>query len=216
MVAYVETGGGEAGVVTVRGAALLRCPVPAGEGWLARWRRSRRFRALARRGVRYAIVPPEYAAEAAKWAIRSVDPWPVRQMAGLRLLEGRRGTLAALRSPGLSPAVEAAAVALCRGFRYVRLSVPGGEALAYGLLRHFGVGGAPPGAAALTVSFGGAPEAEGELCLGEDCTRYQAAAYAPVDGLAPLPQSEALLYVLWQAGAVKGDEIVIKSITSLP
>ena len=216
MVAYVEIGGGKMDVVTVRGVALLRCPVPIGQGWLAKWRRGRRFRALRRRGIRYAIVPPEYAAEAAKWAIRSVDPWPVRQMAGLRLLEGRRGTLAALRAPRLSPAVEEAAVALCRGFRYLRVSIPDGEALAYGLLRRFGVGGAPPGAAALTVSFGGAPEAEGELCLGEDCTRYQAAAYAPVAGLGPLPQSEPLLYVLWQAGAVKGDEIVIKSITSLP
>ena len=215
MVAYVEIGGGKMDVVTVRGVALLRCPVPAGQGWLARWRRSRRFRALRRRGVRYAILPPEYAAEAAKWAIRPVDPWPVRQMAGLRLLEGRRGTLAALRAPRLSPAVETAAVALCRGFRYVRVSIPGGEALAYGLLRRFGVGGAPPGAPSLTVSFGGAPAGE-ELCLGEDCTRYQAAAYAPVAGLGPLPQSEPLLYVLWQAGAVKGDEIVIKSITSLP
>ena len=216
MVAYVEIGGGKMDVVTVRGVALLRCPVTAGEGWLAKWRRRRRFRALRRRGIRYAIVPPEFSAEAAKWAIRSVDPWPVRQMAGLRLLEGRRGTLAALRSPRLSPAVEAAAVALCRGFRYLRVSVPGGEALGYGLLRRFGVGGAPPGPASLTVSFGGAPSEEGELCLGEDCTRYQQAVYAPVAGLAPLPQSEPLLYVLWQAGAVKGDEIVIKSITSLP
>ena len=216
MVAYVEIGSGKMDVVTVRGAALLRCPVPAGEGWLAKRRRSRRFRALRRRGIRFAILPPEYAVEAKKWDVRPVDPVPVRQMAGLRMLEGRRGTLAALRAPRLSPAVETAAVALCRGFRYVRLSVPGGEALAYGLLRHFGVGGAPPGAATLTVSFGGPPEAEGELCLGEDCTRFQAVAYAHVDGLAPLPQSEALLYVLWQAGAVKGDEIVIKSISSLP
>ena len=215
MVAYVEMGGGKPDVVTVRGVALLRCGIPAGEGWLAKWRRSRCFRALRRRGVRYAILPPEYAAEAAKWAIRPLAPWPVRQMAGLRLLESRRGTLAALRAPRLSPAVEEAAMALCRGFRYVRLDVPGGEALAYGLLRRFGVGGAPPGPPSLTVSFGGAPSGE-ELCLGEDCTRFQQAEYAPVPGLGPLPQSEALLYVLWQAGAVKGEEIVIKSITSLP
>ena len=216
MVAYVENGGGNPDVVTVRGVALLRCPVAAGEGWLAKWRRGRRFRALRRQGVRCAIAPPEYAAEAAKWGIRPVDPRPLRQMAGLKLLQSRRGILAALRSPRLSPAVEEAAVALCGGFRYVRLSVPGGEALAYALLRRFGVGGAPPGKASLTVSFGGAPEEDDELCLGEDCVRCQAAEYAPVTGLAPLPQSEALLYVLWQAGAVKADEIAIKRLTSLP
>lgn len=216
MVAYVTPGAGKWEVLTLRGVRLLRCPASAGEGWLPRWRRRRCFRRLRRRGVRLAIVPPEWQSEAAGWGIRAVAPWPMRQMALLRDLASRRGRLAALRAPHPSPAAAEAAAILCRGFRYVRLSVPGGEALSHALLRQFGVGGAPPGEPELTVSFGGAPERAGELCLGEDCARYQQAVYAPVAGLSPLPQWEAVLYVLWQAGAVQGEEITVKNIVSLP
>ena len=64
----------------------------------------------------------------------------------------------------------------------------------------------------MTVSFGGAPS-ENTICLGEDCRRYQRVTYDVPEGMpGPWPVSESLLAVLFEAGAIKKEQIRVKTI----
>lgn len=164
--------------------------------------------------MRRAVVPPAWQAEAAGQGLRPVAVWPLRQAVLMDVLRDKHGVAAAIRAPWPCPAAEEAAMLLARNFRYLRLDVPRSEGLQRALLRRFGVSGTSPGAAELTVSFGGPPETENELCMGEDCALYQTAEYGEMEGLQGLIQTEGLLAALWSGGYIKKEEICLKTLAS--
>lgn len=214
MLAVIVPGRGRPEKRTVRGAEVLYCPVPEGRDAFAAWRRRRRFRALGKTGVRRCIVPEPWRGEAARQGLRSVEARPLRQAVLSDVLAGRRGSLARIRAPRPTRAAEAAALVLAERFRYLRLDIPRCDSLERTLLRRCGVSGGGVGEPELTVSFGGPPESDGELCMGEDCCLWQEAEYEPVEGLEGLPTSESLLCALWSGGYIKKEEIQLKSLSS--
>lgn len=208
--AWVVPGRGGAETVDVCGAPVLRCPMPDGADGFARWRRQRRFRRMVRAGVRQTAVPEPWRAEARRWGLHPVAPWPLRRMVLLRELENRRGDVACIRAPRPSRAAEEATLILARHFRYLRLDIPRCDVLQETLLRRFGVSGAAAGQPELTVSFGGPPRCDGELCLGEDCCAWQAAEYLPPPGWEGETLPEDLLCALWSGGYLKKENIRLK------
>lgn len=211
--AWVVPGRAGAETVDVCGAAVLRCPVPDGMNAFAQWRRARRFRRLKRAGIRQLAVPEAWQDEARRWGLRPVEPWPLRREVLLRELEQRRGTIACIRASRPSRAAEEAALALAQRFRYLQLDIPRSDGLQRTLLRRFGVSGAAPGQAELTVSFDGPPQTDGELCLGEDCCGWQAAQYLPLPGWEGPELPEDLLCALWSGGYIKKEDIHLKMLT---
>ena len=124
----------------------------------------------------------------------------------------RRGT-AVLRAECATPTVYRAAVVLAGRVRYLSLELDnGGEALEQALRQRFGLCLGRVGQPAVTVSFGGAPS-ENTICLGEDCRHYQRVTYDVPEGMpGPWPVSEPLLAVLFEAGAIKKEQIRVKTI----
>ena len=188
-------------------------------GLLAAYRRRLVWRKLHRRGVRRCALPEALEAEAARWGLLPVEVSPLRLALLHQLLDVwggdlRRGT-AVLRAECVTPAVYRAAVVLAGRARYLSLELDnGGETLEQALRQRFGLClclgrvGHP----AVTVSFGGAPM-ENTICLGEDCRRYQRVTYDVPEGMpGPWPVSEPLLAVLFEAGAIKKEQIRVKTI----
>lgn len=199
----------------IGGVWFASVTLPEG-GFLAAYRRRLVWRALRRRGVRRCVLPEVMEAEAARWDLLPVEVNRLRLAVLHQLLDTcgdlRRGT-AVLRAECATPAVYRAAVVLAGRARYLSLELDnGGEALEQALRRRFGLCLGRVGQPAVMVSFGGAP-AENTICLGEDCRRYQRVIYDVPDGLpGPWPVSEPLLAVLFEAGAIKKEQIRVKTI----
>ena len=155
-------------------------------------------------------------AEAARWGLLPVEVSPLRLAMLHQLLDTcgdlRRGT-AVLRAECATPTVYRAAVVLAGRVRYLSLELDnGGEALEQALRQRFGLCLGRVGQPAVTVSFGGAPS-ENTICLGEDCRHYQRVTYDVPEGMpGPWPVSEPLLAVLFEAGAIKKEQIRVKTI----
>ena len=190
-------------------------------GPLAAYRRRLVWRALCRRGVSRCVMPE--ALEAALhgkrqsfWGLLPVEVSPLRLAMLHQLLDTcgdlRRGT-AVLRAECATPTVYRAAVVLAGRVRYLSLELDnGGEALEQALRQRFGLCLGRVGQPAVTVSFGGAPS-ENTICLGEDCRHYQRVTYDVPEGMpGPWPVSEPLLAVLFEAGAIKKEQIRVKTI----
>lgn len=212
MVAYLTAGRGKAERRQVRGVSFWVVPMPM-EGTLASVRRKRRWRELRRMGIRRGIVPPEWAKEAEKWGIRGVEVYPLRRAVWEQMLP-RQGNTALIRAGYIDAAVRDCAAVLARRFRYLRLETGWGtEELQQELLLRYGlsIGG---GTAEMTVSFGGKPAADPEICLGEDCARWQRMEYEEIEGLEGWEFSEELLCTLFQSGGVKKEVIRVKRLTS--
>lgn len=196
--------------------AVAAVPV---SGLLAGARRALLLRKLRRQGVRTCVLPPGLAGEGARWGLAPVPVHELRLALLPQLLDMqgdlRRKTVL-LRAGRVSPAVSRAAAVLAVRARYVTLQVgAGGELLAEQLRRRFGLCAGSVETAALTVSFGGAPENGNTICLGEDCGRYQQLTYGlPEGAVGQWPVSEQLLAVLFQAGEIKKEEIRVKTIAS--
>ena len=213
MVAYVTAGKGKAERRQVRGVWFWVVPMPM-EGVLASVGRKRRWRELRRMGVRRGIVPRELRQEGGKWGIQSVEVYPLRRAVWEQMLSQQGGT-AAIRAGHVDAAVRDCAAVLARRFRYLRLETGWGtDALQQELLRRYGLSAGGGMAAELTVSFGGEPTGEREICLGEDCGRWQKMEYEKIEGLEEWEFSEELLCVLFQSGGVKKEEIRVKRLTS--
>ena len=217
MYGYVREGE-RAGVTRQRigGVWFAVATVPP-SGLLAGYRRGRVLRKLRRQGIRTCVLPSALTAEAARWGLREMPVQELRLALLPQLLDMRgdlRRATAVLRADCADAAVYRAAAVLASRVRYVTLQVDaGGEALAEALRRRFGLCAGSVEGAALTVSFGGAPEHSAVICLGEDCGRYQRLTYEMPEGLLdPWPVSEQLLAALYQAGEIKKEEIRVKTI----
>ena len=164
-------------------------------------------------GVR-GIVPRELTQEARKWRIRGVEVYPLRRAIWEQMLP-EQGYTAVIRAGHVDGVVKECAAALARRFRYLRLETGWGtEGLQQELLRRYGLGVGGGTAAEMAVSFGGEPTEKLEICLGEDCARWQQVEYERVGGLEDWEFSEELLCVLFQGGGVKKEEIRVKRLTS--
>lgn len=165
-------------------------------------------------GIRRAIFPQALKQEAEKWGIRGVEVYPLRRAVWEQVLPGQ-GDMAAIRAGHVDAAVRDCAAVLARRFRYLRLETGWGTAgLQQELLERYGLGAGGGMVPAITVSFGGEPAAQNEICLGEDCTRWQRMEYEEMEGLGSLEFSEELLCVLFQSGVVKKGEIQVKRLVS--
>ena len=213
MVAFVTAGNGKPEKRQVRGVWLWVMPMPVG-GALASARRKKRWRELRRLGIRRGIVPTELAQEAEKWGVRGVAVYPLRRAVWEQMVP-KRGNSAAIRAGHVDGAVADCAAVLARRFRYLRLATGWGtETLQEELLRRYGLSTGGGMAAEITVSFGGEPTGENEVCLGEDCDRWQQVEYEPIEGSEEWEFSEELLCVLFQSGGVKKEEIRVKRLIS--
>lgn len=217
MYGYVREGE-RAGVTRQRigGVWFAVATVPS-SGLLAGYRRGRALRKLRRQGVRTCVLPSGLTAEAARWGLGAMPVQELRLALLPQLLDMQgdlRRATAVLRADCADAAVYRAAAVLASRVRYVILQVgAGGTALAEALRRRFGLCAGSVESAALTVSFGGAPEQGAVICLGADCGRYQRLTYgAPEELLGPWPPSEQLLAALYQAGEIKKEEIRVKTI----
>lgn len=211
--------GERAGVTRQRigGVWFAVATVPSSGRLLAGYRRGRVLRKLRRQGIRTCVLPSALTTEAARWGLREMPVQELRLALLPQLLDMRgdlRRATAVLRADCADAAVYRAAAVLASRVRYVTLQVgAGGEALAEALRRRFGLCAGSVEGAALTVSFGGAPEHGAVICLGEDCGRYQRLTYEMPEGLLdPWPVSEQLLAALYQAGEIKKEEIRVKTI----
>lgn len=219
MYGYVRMGRrGEAARQRIGGIWLAAATVPE-RGLLAPLRRRRIWRRLRKWGAVRCVLPRQLAAEAGRYGLLPVEVHRLRQavLPQLLALQGdlRRQT-AALRAAWVSPAVREAAMVLAQRARYLTLAVDsGGAALARELRERFGLSTGSRAAPTVTVSFGGAP-AGAEICLGEDCQRYQQVTYQLRRGgnLLPWEQPEQLLAVLYECGEIKKEEICVKTIVS--
>ena len=210
MLAYITPGTGKVKRQQVRGVWILT--VPMSTGGFSTLRRRRRWRMLRRMGIRRAVFALDLTQEAEKWGIRRVAVYPLRRVIWEQMLPGK-GNLALVRASHVDAAVEQTAEVLLRRFRYLRLETGfGTDDLARRLLRRYGLGVGGGEASDVTVSFGGKPLAEGEICLGEDCARWQSVVYGEVDGLDGWEVSEELLCALLQSGGIKKEELRVKSI----
>ena len=213
MVAYVTAGKGKPERRQLRGVGVWVVPMSMTGIWGA-WQRRRQWRTLHRMGVRYAVFPLALAQEAERWGIRKVAVYPLRRAVWEQMLP-RCGSTAVLRAGYVDADVRRSAAVLAQHFRYLRLETGWGtEELARELLRRYGLGAGGCGEAETTVSFGGEPTAAGEICLGEDCERWQKAEYEEVAGLEESDIPEELLCVLFQSGGVKKEEIRVKRLLS--
>ena len=212
MLVYLAEGNGKPERRQVREMSFLWTPMPM-EGKLARLRRRKRWKKLRKMGVRRAVFPESLAGEAETWGVGRVEVYPLRRAVYEQLLP-ERGITARLRAPQVNGAVEQSAMTLAQRYRYLRLETGRGtETLAQALLRRYGLGGGGCGEAEMTVSFGGKPTAEREICLGEDCRLWQQMEYEEIPGLEGWKFSEELLCVLFQGGAVRKEEIHVKRLT---
>ena len=208
---YLAAGNGKPERRQVRGIWFWWVPMPM-EGKLAAWQRRRRWRQLRRKGVQRAIFPPNLAREAEKWKIKTVAVYPLRRVVWEQMLP-QGGDTALVRADHVDEAVRSSAMILARRFRYLRLETGWGtERLTQELLRRYGLGSGSGGEAKAAVSFGGEPTVEGEICLGEDCTRWQKVEYEAVENLEGFASSEELLCALFLSGAVKKEEIRVKRV----
>ena len=213
MVAFVTAGKGKTERRQVRGVWFWIVPMPMQGVW-ATSRRKKRWRELRRLGVRRGIVPTELAQEAEKWGVRGVEVYPLRRAVWEQMIP-RQGHAAAIRAGHVDGAVADCAAVLARRFRYLRLATGWGtETLQEELLRRYGLSTGGGMAAEITVSFGGEPTGENEVCLGEDCDRWQQVEYEKIKGLEEREFSEELLCVLFQGGGVKKEEIRVKRLIS--
>lgn len=211
MLAYLALASGKPEQRQVRGMRLWWVPMPM-EGKLAAWQRRRRWRQLWRRGVQRAIFPPDLAREAEKWKMKAVPVYPLRRAVWEQMLP-QGGDTALVRADHVDEAVRSSAMTLARRFRYLRLETGWGtERLTQELLRRYGLGSGSGGEIRAAVSFGGEPTVEGEICLGEDCTRWQKVEYEEVENLEGWNFSEELLCALFLSGAVKKEEIRVKRV----
>ena len=216
MYGYVMEGGRASLTMRQIGGVWFAAAALPETGPLAAYRRRLVWRALRHRGVRRCVMPEALEAEAARWGLLPVEVSPLRLAMLHQLLDTcgdlRRGT-AVLRAECATPAVYRAAVVLAGRARYLSLELDnGGEALEQALRQRFGLCLSRVGQPAVTVSFGGAPS-ENTICLGEDCRRYQRVTYDVPEGMpGPWPVSEPLLAVLFEAGAIKKEQIRVKTI----
>ena len=209
MVVYVTAGTGKPDRRQVRGVWFWVVPMPM-EGILASRRRRKRWRELARSSIRRGIVPQELRQEAEKWGVQGVEVYPLRRAVWEQLLP-QQGQTAAIRAGHVDAAVRDCGAVLARRFRYLRLETGWGtEGLQRELLRRYGLSAGGGAAAEVTVSFGGSPGEGREICLGEDCARWQTVEYEAIQGLADWEFSEELLSVLFQSGGVEKEEIRVK------
>ena len=159
----------------------------------------------------------ELEAEAARWGLEPIAVQELRLALLPRLLDLQgdlRRATALLRADCVTADVYRAAAVLAGRVRYLTLAVGGGEeALARALRQRFGLCTGSVERPAVTVSFGGAPEDGGTICLGQDCRRWQRVTYGLAEDMpGPWPVSEQLLAVLFQAGEIKKEQIQVKTI----
>ena len=211
-VGYIIEGKGEIERREIHSTVLWQVPMPV-KGWLAPWYRKRQWKRLQRLGIRRAVFPVLLREEAEKWGVRPVEVWPLRRAVQGQLLARFDGTTAALRAQYTELAVEETAMLLARRFRYLELDAGRGtKQLAERLWKKYGLCIGGTGGADVTVSFGGAPRQEQEICLGEDCAQWQEVTYKLVDE--EEEWEEGILAVLFQNGEIQRDEIRVKSITT--
>ena len=213
MVVYLTAGTGKPGRRQVHGVWFWVVPMPM-EGILASRRRRKRWREMQKLGIRRGIVPRELRQEAEEWGVQGVEVYPLRRAVWEQLLP-QQGQTAAIRAGHVDAVVQDCGAVLARRFRYLRLETGWGtEGLQRELLRRYGLSAGGGMAAEVTVSFGGSPGEGCEICLGEDCARWQTVEYEEIQGLADWEFSEELLSVLFQSGGVEKKEIRVKMMTS--
>ena len=192
------------------GSEIRRVLLPPG-GVLRHYRRSRIWKRL--QGLRAILaIPRELEGEAGRYGLRGASAAPLRQALLPQLYEKCAVVVsdtAALRAPDTSPEVYRAAAFLAEKVRYL---VPelgcGGERLQNWLRRQYGISTGSAGEWACGgVTFCGPPRCA-EVCLGEDCRRYQEVTYEVRGWEIP----EELLCGLWQAGVIRGSEIRVISV----
>lgn len=211
MLGHAVYGRGRAGRVTENGLVLYRVYLKK-EGLFAPFWRKKQWKIMRRRGVRFAIFPPELGAEAAACGIRPFSVAPLRR-ALLGQLVGR-GRCACLRADGVDGDVERAALLLAKRYRYVMLDVGRGEEDLTALLyRRFGVGRCAAGQPEMTVTFRDERPVGPAVCLGERCGEYQSACYE-IEGWTGENIPEAYLCALFLAGKRKKEELCVKSLVS--
>lgn len=199
------------------------------EAWGRERRLNRRVRRALReltgRGVRRWVIPPEWP-DAWREGLMEVEEDRLRQALFSHMLDwlsargqvSLGGATVELSAPWADGAVWEAARILSRRCRYLRLRMDGGERLREELLHRYGIaaGGGGEREAALQVCFGEPAGNAPALLLGPGCGRVQRAEYvlpeAVTEALAPYPLTPQLIAALWQCGAVKTEEIRLKSL----
>lgn len=179
---------------------------------------------LTERGVRRWIIPPGWP-DVWRDDLREVEEDGLRQALFPQILDwlsaqGRlslgRATVE-LSAPWADGAVWEAARILSRRCRYLRLRVEGDAALRQDLWRRYGiavVGEESP--ASLQVCFGQSAAGVPALLLGPGCGRRQRAEYdlpeAVSMAMGPYPLTPQMVAALWQCGAVKTEDVRLKSL----
>ena len=198
------------------------------EAWGGERRINRRIRRtlgeLTDRGVRRWIISPEWP-DVWREGLVEVEEDGLRQALFPQMLDwlsaqGRLslgGATVELSAPWADGAVWETARILGRRCRYLRLRVEGDAALRQDLWRRYGiavVGEESP--ASLQVCFGRSAEGVPALFLGSGCGRRQRAEYdlpeAVSMAMGPYPLTSQLAAALWQCGAVKTEDVRLKSL----
>lgn len=218
MYGYVTEGKGSGGYREILGAWFYCVTLPAGKG-LHALRRRQLWQKMRRMGIRRAVLPACFVAEAARWGIEPVEVYPLRRAVLLQLLEccpPMEGKTVRLTAPYVSVSVGETAEVLAQRARYIDLQVgQGREELCAHLQRRYGLAVGAVGPVVLTVRFDDETGWGKSLHLGEGCARYESVTYdVPRLASAGIAVEEQLLSALLMGGYLKKEEIVVKSITS--
>jgi hypothetical protein len=127
------------------------------------------------------------------------------------------GATVELTAPWADKPVREAARLLSRRCRYLRLDMDGADALREELWRRYGIAAGSAGSpASLQICFGEPTGDAPALLLGPGCGQLQRVEYtipeALTEDLNPYPVTPQLVAALWECGAVKTEEIRLKSL----
>lgn len=224
MVGRVHYGAGGWGRVEQQefyGLSLLSTRVDP-EGWFGPGRLKRAGRGLSRRGVRRALVPPQFTS----WEL--LEPWGLAPVSVLPLVRAKAGEVALAALERVDAAPDRAAVALrasradrdminaacllCPRVRHLIIDAPqGGEELARWLRWEFGIPVLPPREmGAVALRFDGGEEREGQTLhlYGQQPDLKGVVLSAPAlaeEDRADLP----LLSLLWERGRLGSEGLKI-------
>ena len=212
--------------ITLYGAPFLAVRVERGSGLRQRFLMHRAAELLRREHVTCAVFPPDFPALTlfASYGVTELD---IRALRGEKAEEIVR---AALRRRGLRPGMATlalegetlsrsavnTALALARSVRYLSLRFPNADALAERLRREYGVAAQHAGAADAVVRWGTGTAEEDALPLLLPLYDASLAVEYASDALPPEALREPMLAALLTAGALRAEELRVKSVKFQP
>ena len=212
--------------ITLCGVPFLAVRVERGRGLRGRYALRRAAKRLQRAHVRQAVFPPDFPALPlfASYGVAEPD---IRALRGEKAEEVVRAALwrrglrpgtatLALEGGALSRSAADTVLALARSVRYLSLRFPDAEALAARLRREYGVAVQHTGAADVVVRWGTGTAAEDALPMLLPLYDASLAVEYASDTLPPEALREPMLAALLAAGALRTEELHVKSVKFQP